>query len=114
MPVYLPAIFLVSHIAMATNQVPNFNIESGCQIAAAAAISPNSNLDACKRDELTARAKLVDEWGQYTPAQKDRCEALTRLGGDPSYVELRSCLDIAMIAKSLRAANRTLGPGWSG
>jgi hypothetical protein len=111
MPVYLPVILVASHIVQAGNQLPKFNIDSGCQIVLAAALTPKSNLDACKRDELTARVKLIDEWSQYTPAQKARCVALTLLGGDPNYAELRTCLELAKIAKSLPPAARTTGQG---
>jgi hypothetical protein len=111
MPAFLPIILAASHVALAANQLPQFNIDSGCQIVLAAALKPKSNLDACKRDELTARIKLIDEWSQYTPAQKVRCEALTRLGGDPSYIELRTCLELARIAKSLPPAAHTAGRG---
>jgi len=114
MPVILPLILAASHIVLVANQIPEFNINSGCQIAAAAAISPHGDLNACKRDELIARKKLGAEWNQYTSAQKARCVMLTQLGGDPSYVELRTCLEMAKITKSLPPASRMASSNWSG
>jgi len=114
MPMILPLVLAASHIVLVANQVPEFNINSGCQIAAAAAVSPNSNLDVCRHDEFTARKKLGAEWNKYTSAQKARCTMLTQLGGDPSYVELRTCLEIAKIAKSLPPASRMANRRWSG
>jgi len=115
MPVFLPVILTASHLVLAANRLPEFNIDSGCQIAAAAAVAPNRSLDVCKDEELTARAKLNDEWSQYTPGQKARCVSLTQLGGDPSYVELRSCLELAKIARSLPPEDRMMtDQRWSG
>ena len=60
---------------------------------------------------MTARGKLNDEWGQFTPAQKTRCVSLTGLGGSPSYVELLTCLELAEAAKELPPGNRMTGQG---
>ena len=81
--------------------------------AAEAAVAPNRDADVCKRDELSARGKLNDEWSQFTPAQKTRCVSLTGLGGSPSYVELLTCLELAKAAKELPPGDRMTGQGSS-
>jgi hypothetical protein len=61
------------------------------------------------RRELTARDKLNDQWGQFTPAQQARCVSLSRLGGNPSYVELLTCLELAKAAKALPPGDHMTG-----
>ncbi len=113
MPMFLPAIIAASHIVLVADQIPKFDLESECQIVAAAAAPTNPDLNACKRDEATARGKLNEEWATYTPGQKSRCVSFEQLGGNPSYVELLTCLELAKAAKSLPPSDRTTGQGWS-
>ncbi len=95
MPALLPIILTGSYLVLAADQIPQLNFEPSCRAAAEASTSQDRNADACKRDELTARDKLKEQWGQYTPAQRTRCVSLSRLGGFPSYVELLTCLEMA-------------------
>ena len=113
MPAFLSIILTASQIVLAANRVPELNIEPSCRAAADAAVAPSRDADVCKRDELTARGKLNDEWGQFTPAQKMHCVSLTGLGGSPSYVELLTCLELAKAAKELPPGDRMTGQGSS-
>lgn len=105
---FLTIILTASQIMLAANRVPELNIEPSCWAAAEAAVAPHRDADVCKRDELTARGTLNDEWGQFTPAQKTHCVSLTGLGGSPSYVELLTCLELA---KARRIEARDFLPG---
>ena len=111
MPALLPTILIASHIVLAADRVPEFNVDRGCQPAATAAVAPNRDTDACKRDEFAARSKLNDQWGQFTPAQQTHCVTLSKLGGTPSYVELLTCLEMAKAADALPAGDRMTGQG---
>lgn len=113
MPGFLPIILIAPQIVLAANRVPELNIEPSCRAAAEAAVAPNREADVCKRNELTARGKLNDEWGQFTPVQKTHCVSLTGLGGSPSYVELLTCLEMAKAAKELPPDGRMTGQGSS-
>ena len=93
MPALLPIILTGSYLVLAADQIPQLNFEPSCR--AAAATSQDRNADACKRDEMTARDKLKQDWTKYTSGQRTRCVALSRLGGFPSYVELLTCLEMA-------------------
>ena len=111
MPALLPIMLTASHLVLAADRMPEFNIDPACRPAARAAVAPNRDADACKRDELTARDKLKSQWGQYAPAQQEHCAALSKLGGAPSYVELLTCLELAKAAQSLPAGDRMTGQG---
>ena len=96
---------------LAADRVPEFNIDPSCRAASNASVAPNRDADSCKRDELTARSKLNDDWGQFTPAQKAHCVSLSRLGGNPSYVELLTCMELAKAAKGLPPGDHMTGQG---
>jgi hypothetical protein len=109
MAAFLPIMLTASHILLVADRVPEFNVDPVCRAAATAEVAPNRNADACKRDELAARSKLNDQWGQYAPAQQAHCVSLSKVGGSPSYVELLTCLEMAKAAKALPPGDRMTG-----
>jgi hypothetical protein len=116
MPGLLPIILTGSFLVLVADKVPELNIEPSCRAAAKSGVrmtDPAANPQddsACKRDETTARDKLVEEWGQFTPTQRDHCVRLSSLGGSPSYVELLTCLELAKQAAALPAEEELRGP----
>jgi hypothetical protein len=101
MAALLAVLLLSSQIALAADPVPKFDIGPSCRSAGAAAVLATRDTAACERDEITARDTLEKEWSQFTPSDQRRCVGLSTLGGDPSYVELLTCLEMAKGAKEL-------------
>ena len=101
MPALLPIILTASHIVLAADSVPKFDVERTCRPASAAAILPGRDSSACQRDEQDARSKLEKDWGQYSTTQRSRCTGFAALDRAPSYVELLTCLEIAKQAQEL-------------
>ena len=95
MAALLTVILAGSQIALASEQVPQLNIEPTCHSAAMAQPAQDRHEEVCKHDELQARDKLRQEWGQFTGTQRQHCVTLSTLGGSPSYVELLTCLEMA-------------------
>jgi hypothetical protein len=100
MPAVLPIILTTSHLMLAA-PLPRLNIEPSCRVAAAASGTEGRDENACLSDERQARAKLQQQWHQFTGAERTHCLQLSRLGGYPSYVELLTCLQIAKDAKDV-------------
>jgi len=109
MILHLAVGLLSSHIVLAAEQIPQFNIEPGCRAAAETAVAPNRTPDSCKHDENDARAKIQQEWADFKPADKTRCVRLSGLGGMPSYVELLTCLEMAKAASTLPPGDKLTG-----
>jgi hypothetical protein len=109
MPAFLPVILTGSYLVLAANQIPNLDTDAGCRAAIAAATVANRTEDVCRKDERDARAKLEQQWAQFSPAEQERCLSLSKLGGFPSYVELLTCLEMAADAKKLPAADKITG-----
>ncbi|HYA05094.1 MAG TPA: hypothetical protein VEF90_04320 [Xanthobacteraceae bacterium] len=109
MPALLPVLVAGSYLVLAADQIPQLDTDASCHASAAAAIVVNRSEDVCKRDERDARAKLEQQWAQFTAAEKARCVELSRLGGFPSYVELLTCLEMAEATKKLPPADKLTG-----
>ena len=101
MPALLPIILTASHVVLAADTVPKFDVERTCRTAAAAGILPGRDSSACQHDENDARSKLEQDWTQYNAAQRSQCAGFAGLDRAPSYVELLTCLEIAKQAKEL-------------
>jgi hypothetical protein len=100
MPALLPIILTVSHVVLAADTVPKFDVERTCRPAAAVGL-PGRTAAACQRDENEARTKLEQEWTRYNAAQRSQCKNFAGLDRAPSYIELLTCLEIAKQAAEL-------------
>jgi hypothetical protein len=109
MPAFLPVILTGSYLVLAAEQIPKLDTDGSCRAAVAAATVVNRSEDICKKDERDARARLEQQWAQFTPAEQAHCISLSKLGGFPSYVEMLTCLEMAAEAKKLPAADRLTG-----
>lgn len=97
----------------AANDVPQFDVKPSCNAATQAADGLNQagdnlrpgdrNSASCVNDEMNAKAKLGNDWTQYSVSQRRRCTSLATLGGLPSYVELLTCLELAKEAANIPA-----------
>jgi hypothetical protein len=100
-----------SHLMLAADRVPEFNLDPSCRASTMASGMANRDESSCKKDEGAAHDKLTQDWAQYSPAQKTECVRLTTRGGPPSYVELITCLEMSKGASSLPADLDNSGPG---
>ncbi|HMF23093.1 MAG TPA: hypothetical protein VKG24_13335 [Pseudolabrys sp.] len=117
MPALLPIVLTASHLVLAADAVPKFDVERTCRPAAGAAILPGRDAPACQRDENDARAQLERDWTQYTATQRSNCTNFAALDRAPSYVELLTCLEMAKHASELPPESKmggTTGNGGTG
>ena len=75
------------------SNVPRYDLGRACPAA-------DSN-DSCRKDELTARDTLNQQWTQFTAKGRSDCVQTAEIGGRPSYVQLLICLKATQIAPSL-------------
>jgi hypothetical protein len=107
----LPSLFaLGAHLLMpVADHVPIINVEQVCEgIARQGGASFRDPAIAkekqdCQQTEQEVRTQLVKDWGKFSAADKRSCIDESRMGGDSSYTELLTCLEMARDV-------RTLGP----
>jgi hypothetical protein len=95
-----PALLLAT-VVLVADSVPTFNVQSFCRRVAEMA-RPVANPDVCLRNEQEARDQLVRQWTQFPPADRSYCRRLATIGGDPTYTELLTCLELQRDARNLR------------
>src|SRR5215472_4616005 len=55
----------------------------------------------CVQSEQDTREQIKKEWSTFTTADKTSCVALAKTGGEPSYTELITCMEMARDVRKL-------------
>jgi hypothetical protein len=55
----------------------------------------------CVKSEQAVREEIKKEWSTFTTADKTHCVALSKTGGEASYTELISCMEMARDVRKL-------------
>jgi hypothetical protein len=77
--------------AWAADDIPAFDIVQNCK---AEAVGAGTGVEACTRDETNAKDELAKRWSSYGASAKKDCIGEASIGGDKSYVELLTCLEM--------------------
>jgi hypothetical protein len=98
------------------DSVPQLNVEQVCEgIAQQGGVTFHDPSIAqekknCLQSEQTTRDELVKQWSNFSPPDKTSCVNESRMGGESSYTELLTCLEMARDVRAMReqqgAANR--------
>ncbi len=58
----------------------------------------------CMKAELNDRETMIREWSTFSSDDKKHCIAEATIGGDSSYTDLITCLEMARDVRALRSA----------
>jgi hypothetical protein len=83
--------------------VPTLDVSSTCRAAADLHLTDGEGYRNCMSDETQAQDQLRKNWSSYSSAIRTRCMAEATIGGNPSYIDLFECLDMAKYASQLEA-----------
>jgi hypothetical protein len=78
--------------AGAADKLPAFDIARNCREEVVGAIT---TIEACTKDETDAKNELTKRWSQFGASEKRSCIGEASTGGDKSYVELLTCLEMS-------------------
>jgi hypothetical protein len=56
----------------------------------------------CVKSEQEVREQIKKEWSTFSTADKSHCVALAKTGGESSYTELITCMEMARDVRKLR------------
>lgn len=100
------------------SQVPNLAVEQSCREQAertdplgGSNKAMGGTVEGCLNSEHAARDQLHKEWNTFTASQRGRCDTISTMGGEPSYVELLTCLEMAQQADALHNGKPAQGSG---
>jgi|SRR5262245_53381587 len=100
------AAVVAQSFAVLADEVPTLDIRKSCKadVQIYDTTGGQASVTRCLSDEQNARATLVGQWAQFSPASKQECVQIQVDGSGPqqSYVELLTCLQMAKEAKSLK------------
>ena len=107
----LPPTLLLSAalIIPVVDKVPSLNVEQVCDgIAQQGGVSfrdPNIAVEKknCLDSEHATRDELVKQWSSFSAADKNSCTNEATMGGDSSYTELLTCLEMARDVRTLHS-----------
>jgi hypothetical protein len=99
---------LVMSVAVADN-VPELNVEQVCEgIAKQGGVTFHDPAIAtekknCLDSEQATRDELAKQWSNFAPADRTACVNEARMGGESSYTELLTCLEMARDVRAMHA-----------
>lgn len=105
-----PALILGVHLIMPVSDgVPTLNVEQVCQgIAQQGGVSFhdtdfNEEKKNCLDSEQAIRDELVKQWSTFSAADKSACTNESKMGGESSYTELLTCLEMARDVRTMHS-----------
>jgi hypothetical protein len=103
----LPVI-LGSTLSARSDEIPNLDVKQLCRGIASQATDPLAGgeptvtFDRCMSGEQADREALKKAWSTFSVDDKKHCTAEAKMGGESSYTELITCLEMALAVKSER------------
>jgi hypothetical protein len=100
---------------VSADDVPVLDVQPICHGIASQAANPTERggpdlaFADCIKSERTMQGELAKVWSTFGPAEKGHCVRLATLGGEPSYTELITCLEMARDVNKMRSADRAKG-----
>src|SRR6516225_8769297 len=105
------AIGMIMSISSArSDDIPTLDVRPVCRgIASQSELEvglQQTNFEQCLQSEQAVREELKKGWSTFSTADKTHCVALAKTGGESSYTELITCMEMARDVRKLhRQAN---------
>jgi hypothetical protein len=87
----VPALCVIDQ-AGAADRLPSFDIAGNCKDEVAGGLT---SIAACSKDETDAKNELAKRWSEFSAPNKKACVGESAIGGEQSYVELLTCLEMS-------------------
>jgi hypothetical protein len=100
MVMIMPAI-----LSARSDDIPTLDVNPVCRgIASQSELEvglQQTNFQECVKSEQDVREQIKKEWSTFSTADKTHCVALAKTGGESSYTELISCMEMARDVRKL-------------
>jgi hypothetical protein len=113
-PLFASVALALSMTAARSDQYPTLDVAPVCH-----GITEQSDLqggfravtfDECMKAEQEDREAMIKEWSNFTADERQHCVAESTMGGESSYTELITCLEMARDVRLLKTPNQTSQP----
>jgi len=102
--------------ATGPDAVPQLNVEQVCEgIAKQGGVTfrdpaIEQEKKNCVQSEQSIRDELVKQWSNFSPADRTSCVNEARMGGESSYTELITCLEMARDVRAMHQQQQEGAP----
>ena len=108
-PALAIAMTMTAILSARSDEIPTLDVGPVCRgIASQSGESLEAGLrstsDQCVQSEQQVREQLKKEWSTFSAADKRHCVTLSKIGGESSYTELLTCLEMARDVRTYRSA----------
>jgi hypothetical protein len=115
-PFFFPLVAILSLIMPArSDEIPNLDVAQLCRGIVSQAKDPLAGgeptvtFERCMNAEQVDRKELEKVWSTFSADDKKHCVAESRMGGESSYTELITCLEMALAVRSFAKSHRPDG-----
>jgi hypothetical protein len=102
-------VLLITAISAArSDQIPVLNVQQVCRGIAQQGMDPSETggpdlaMAQCMASEQEVRGELVKAWSTFGSADKQHCTREATMGGEASYTDLITCLEMARDVRKMR------------
>jgi hypothetical protein len=99
------AALCLSGLSARSDDIPTLDVNPVCHgIAMQGELEAGlqqTSFQQCVQSEQAVRADVKKEWSTFSTADKTHCVALAKTGGESSYTELLTCMEMARDVRKL-------------
>ena len=108
-PALAIAMTMTAILSARSDEIPTLDVGPVCRGIASQSgeeleAGLRSTSDQCVQSEQQVREQLKKEWSTFSAADKRHCVTLSKIGGESSYTELLTCLEMARDVRTYRSA----------
>jgi len=101
------AVSAVNPTILVQNGVPTLDSRAACKAEAASGLRETPDVDTCVQSEQDARQQLAKSWNSFAAGDRTTCTGLSSAGGQATYIELLTCLEVMRDSHRLSRENAT-------
>jgi hypothetical protein len=108
--IFSMATVVPSILSARSEETPTLDVRQVCRGIASQSADPlaiglmKNNLEECVKSEQGVREQIKEKWSTFSAGDKQHCVTLAKTGGESSYTELLTCLEMSRDVRALRSA----------
>jgi hypothetical protein len=106
-PIIAIAMIMPAILSARSDDIPTLDVNPVCHgIAMQGELEAGlqqTSFQQCVQSEQATREQIKKEWSTFTTADKSHCVALAKTGGESSYTELITCMEMARDVRQLHS-----------
>ena len=110
------AVLSANLVVPVADTVPNIDVTPSCRAISKGISSIGRDYDSCMQSEQAAKEQMQKEWADFKPVERGRCITASTVGGEATYTETLTCLEMERDVRTMPPENslETTGAGAMG